>query len=291
MQKLVKQLNKNFKGRDFVVGDLHGCFNQLSQLLAHVNFSTATDRLISVGDLIDRGPNSLDCLRLLQEPWFHAVIGNHEDMAIKTIVEGNSVWKGVWDNNGGKFFTRAASPTDIEALDEIEFLVKEFVANLPVLITVPMVDGRKFHVLHAELHSEVELTDAELDSDKIVRDVGISSESMDGPAILWGRSVFMTLMGKEPTEQTRERMKRDAMVHRFHDWMLTDMLSDIFVGHTPMKQPTKAWKMINIDTHGFANRVGTGITLAEPASGKFWTYMLQPDKSRIVQERELFVID
>lgn len=71
-------LPENLRGRDFLLSDLHGELALLQRLLEHVRFDPQRDRLISVGDLVDRGPSSLEGLALLQEPWFHAVKGNHE---------------------------------------------------------------------------------------------------------------------------------------------------------------------------------------------------------------------
>jgi serine/threonine protein phosphatase 1 len=70
----------NTLGKDYVIGDLHGCFGLLQRLMAEVNFNYANDRVFSVGDIIDRGPESFRCLELLAEPWFFAVQGNHELM-------------------------------------------------------------------------------------------------------------------------------------------------------------------------------------------------------------------
>lgn len=67
-------------GRDFIVGDIHGCFSDLEDVLAQAGFDKSVDRLFSVGDLIDRGPDSVAALRYLKEPWFFAVCGNHEDL-------------------------------------------------------------------------------------------------------------------------------------------------------------------------------------------------------------------
>ena len=69
-------------GRLFVVGDLHGCYAQLMQQLAIVEFDFEQDLLIAVGDLVDRGADSLKCLNLIDEPWFKAIRGNHEEMCI-----------------------------------------------------------------------------------------------------------------------------------------------------------------------------------------------------------------
>lgn len=74
----VEHYQRNTKGRAFVIGDLHGCYNTLQALLEKLHFDKDTDVLYSVGDLVDRGPDSIQCLSLVKEPWFHAVRGNHE---------------------------------------------------------------------------------------------------------------------------------------------------------------------------------------------------------------------
>lgn len=65
-------------GRDFAVGDIHGCFSALDDGLKLIGFDTTVDRLFSVGDLVDRGPESAQVLEWLDKPWFHAICGNHD---------------------------------------------------------------------------------------------------------------------------------------------------------------------------------------------------------------------
>jgi serine/threonine protein phosphatase 1 len=77
---LVRALSANHAGRDFVVGDLHGCFDLLDRLLEAVRFDAGCDRLFSVGGLVDYGPDSLRSLEFLGAPWFYAVQGVHERM-------------------------------------------------------------------------------------------------------------------------------------------------------------------------------------------------------------------
>ena len=79
---MIKRFARNVAGRDFVVGDIHGCFTRLQANLDAIGFDPARDRLFSVGDLVDRGPESALALEWLAKPWFHAVRGNHEQMAI-----------------------------------------------------------------------------------------------------------------------------------------------------------------------------------------------------------------
>lgn len=64
--------------RTIIIGDIHGCLRELESLLLKVNFNQETDRLISVGDLINKGPYSADVLRLWRHLKAEVVIGNHE---------------------------------------------------------------------------------------------------------------------------------------------------------------------------------------------------------------------
>lgn len=76
------RLAANTQGRDLAVGDIHGHFGRLVMCLEQAGFDPAVDRLFSVGDLVDRGPYSEAALQWLDRPWFHAVQGNHEALAI-----------------------------------------------------------------------------------------------------------------------------------------------------------------------------------------------------------------
>ena len=80
MKQKVLRLPRNERGRDFVVGDIHFKTIDLHKGLKALGFDSAVDRVIAVGDLIDRGPGVLDGLKLLGEPWFFTVLGNHEQM-------------------------------------------------------------------------------------------------------------------------------------------------------------------------------------------------------------------
>lgn len=64
----------------YAVGDIQGCLDQLKCLLARVNFDPARDRLWLVGDLVNRGPKSLETLRFLYSirESLVCVLGNHD---------------------------------------------------------------------------------------------------------------------------------------------------------------------------------------------------------------------
>jgi len=99
--QVLKKLPKNIEGRDFVVGDIHGEFNLFQDKLTEVDFNPLIDRVISVGDLIDRGPDNVKCLELLDRPWFHAVVGNHEDFMFQCVLGASLVGSNYWYPNGG----------------------------------------------------------------------------------------------------------------------------------------------------------------------------------------------
>lgn len=85
----------------YIVGDLHGCLSALLSQLKTLRFDPRQDLVISVGDVIDRGPDSPGCLALLGKPWFKAVRGNHEEMAMDALEKGDSM---IWELNGGSWF-------------------------------------------------------------------------------------------------------------------------------------------------------------------------------------------
>ena len=69
-------------GRTIIVGDLHGCMDELSDLLEEVEFDTARDRLISVGDIVAKGPRGAELVRFMRKRGHLAVRGNHDEKLI-----------------------------------------------------------------------------------------------------------------------------------------------------------------------------------------------------------------
>lgn len=139
----------NQYGRDFVVGDLHGCIVEFEALLLRVGFDYHTDRVFSVGDLVDRGPNSMECLRLLNEPWFHAVMGNHEDMMLNAVSGNLRNGADHWASNGGDWGIERFEDGDPEFFD-----LAELVDALPYAISVKTKELGIIGISHAEPPSE-----------------------------------------------------------------------------------------------------------------------------------------
>lgn len=89
-------------GRALVAGDIHGCFIELEGALADLAFDPQVDTLFLLGDLVDRGPESVSALDWLHWP---RVRGNHEDMAWRTAT-GDVGDAAFHRDNGGDWFDK-----------------------------------------------------------------------------------------------------------------------------------------------------------------------------------------
>ena len=143
---LVKRFPINTAGRDFIVGDIHGAFTLLLSAMERVGFNPETDRLFSVGDLIDRGKESARVARFLAQPYVHAVRGNHEDMLIE-LHEGDvfpEITEEHWmvQRNGLGWWIDTPMERKVEILAAIR--------KLPIVIEVETPRGM-VGIVHAEV--------------------------------------------------------------------------------------------------------------------------------------------
>ncbi len=79
----------------YAIGDIQGCYDSLQRLLEQCAFDPATDRLWLGGDLVNRGPKSLETLRLIRSFGDAAltVLGNH-DLYLLMVAEGGAKFRG-----------------------------------------------------------------------------------------------------------------------------------------------------------------------------------------------------
>ena len=77
--------------RTIIVGDVHGCLNELKNLLQECSYDRAEDRIVFVGDLVNKGPDSARVVQYAREINAFSVRGNHDDALLSKIE--TSKWK------------------------------------------------------------------------------------------------------------------------------------------------------------------------------------------------------
>ncbi len=133
----------------YVLGDIQGCFKPLIRLLDTLEFDPAKDKLWLVGDLVNRGPDSLSVLRFVRDLGDSAtcVLGNH-DLHLLAVYTGHR-----------KLGAKDTVQDVLDAPDAGELI--EWLRNRPLLVHEP--DGP--HVLcHAGLHPAWDLETAEAEA-------------------------------------------------------------------------------------------------------------------------------
>lgn len=139
MQKAIEILTHD-TGNVYVVGDIHGCYDTLMLKLNSLNFDFENDLLVSVGDLVDRGEKNVECVNLIKNKWFKAVLGNHDLMSIegKTCIHSYNCHI----QNGG---------TWLYSLPENEQVkITQLLNTLPLVIEVNH-KGKKYGIIHADI--------------------------------------------------------------------------------------------------------------------------------------------
>lgn len=220
---MIKKLKNNTVGKDYFVGDIHGCYEQLMEALEKIKFNPDVDRLISVGDLVDRGSDSVKCLNLLKELWFHAVSGNHEDMMIKS-------FRREWPThnyiqNGGKWFFHLP----YEQQEELVLLAD---TKMPLVIEVET-DIGTIGVIHANAPDDWQKYH-QLNDDEDFFDDALVEDT------IWGRR---RIYGNQSG-----RVKG---------------IDYVVVGHTPVEDVTVLENIVYIDTGAVYNNSLTILSVDE----------------------------
>ena len=205
-----KFFGKNSRGRDFVVGDIHGSFKALEQLLQRINFNPDCDRVFSVGDLIDRGAESHRVIEFLNYAWFHSIMANHERMLLDS--EFNEQVLENWTRyNGGACWKQVP--------EHIRPRIRKVLANLPLAFEVSTAVGH-IGIVHADIptgipwHKFIRLLDADPDMEEYA---------------LWSRN----------------RYKHFKMLGRT---VPVEGIDLVVFGHTPVSKPLHTANFYYIDT-------------------------------------------
>lgn len=223
-----RRLSPNGKGRDLVVGDLHGHRSLLEQQLEACGFDPARDRVLSVGDLVDRGPESLATLQLIEEPWFHAVLGNHELMLLSFLgFYGSKVHAAkAYASGSGKWVPEALARHRKAVLR-----LADRVAALPLSLHVG--GALPFGVMHGDLRS-----------------IGSFRQLLRGDDTICVHKAEGTTVSRD---NIGDALKSDLLLLRFgdHGVQISDSpLAEMpltYVGHSPVRHITVHNSYVYID--------------------------------------------
>ena len=144
-----------------VIGDIHGCLSTLQALIAKAG---PVDQIISVGDLIDRGPNSFGVIKYCIDNNIQVCLGNHEFMAIEAIskyIGPDYPYKRMdlldsdWFANGGSGVFDSCSKEDLQfMLDYFKslpiYIKTDYTHNeLPVVVSHTCLNNYAYDILNA----------------------------------------------------------------------------------------------------------------------------------------------
>lgn len=210
----LRSFDLNSTGRDFIVGDIHGHFEQLEALLLRIRFNTSVDRMFCTGDLIDRGPFSEQVVQWLAHPWFHAVRGNHEQMVLDHAAGTGDAARHA--RNGGAWFYLLDAERQQAVVDAL--------GTLPLAIEVAVGNQRKIGVIHAELPGWEDC----LDWNSAV-------------ALLWSEHTDTQLAARQQAMYSRTRITRQ-------DHTPIIGVERLYVGHSTVPEILELGNVVYVDT-------------------------------------------
>jgi serine/threonine protein phosphatase 1 len=234
--RAVHRYPRNDSGRDFVVGDLHGCFTQLRTELEARHFDPQRDRLFAVGDLVDRGPQSDSVLEAVEQFGIKSVKGNHEEVILR------------WHAGEEQALSLLGNGADwlLDRADDREWVkaIATYMASLPYLIEIETEHG-----LVGIVHADSPVSDW----NRLVAD--IERERSDGKTrrkAIWSRTRWKAQPSHPAPSRNTLRSLLDKARHSVrgeaHVVGRIDNVTAVIVGHTPVTAVTTKDNVINIDT-------------------------------------------
>ena len=123
--------------RIVILSDIHGNLPALEAAIKDVQ-SLTPDQVIVNGDIINRGPQSAECLRAVRAKGWPVVFGNHEDYALMRL-DGNVPEQ--WQTEFWSVFQRVADSLSAEEVAYIRALPREYIVCVPTLPAMRIVHG------------------------------------------------------------------------------------------------------------------------------------------------------
>ena len=134
-------------GNVWAIGDVHGYSDTLLALLDSLNLSSR-DRVVLLGDLVDRGPRSCEVIRIAREnPQIFSVLGNHEEMMLNSFdvdnIETMTAQQTNWFYVGG----RATNQSYIDEFTNSQGQIDDFDLRMRVGKDLAWLDSLPHHIV------------------------------------------------------------------------------------------------------------------------------------------------
>ena len=250
-------------GRRLCLGDIHGMYSKLTDVLNRCNFSSS-DTLYCVGDLCDRGKENLKTLQFLMNlKNFYPVIGNHdiwlaEYLSYKMPENTFQIW--AYHNGGMNTFLEF-----LDIIDEEKLKIYNWLKNIPYMIEL---DNKI--IIHTPTPKKVfkrlktgynleEITLANIKESGLLQDEIYDDE-------LWSRKVIAC-----------SKYVNDKQKHKnFFETQFNSKSPIVFSGHTPLIEPIydENMNICLIDTGSFAtkekNEIDGHITVIDIDTFEYW---------------------
>jgi hypothetical protein len=169
--------------RTIIVGDVHGCAHELDSLLREVSFGTG-DRLVFVGDVIARGPDSVGVLDIVRRTGAILVRGNHEERLLTSREASDHPL--AWHSEGAAA-GKSAKPLNrihAEVAARLRPVDWSLLGAAPLYVDLPEHDVR---VVHAGVVPGIPIEKQERSTLLTIRTLGPRGEALEKRgSVLWG---------------------------------------------------------------------------------------------------------
>ena len=167
-----------------VIGDVHGCYHTLKELVAKIKNKYPNIKIFCVGDLVDRGNNSFEVVEFVVAEKIQCVIGNHDFMFYSNMRDPFSLMAKSWNYNGAE--TTLASYKD--KLNQIDKHL-DLIINSPLFFNLD-----DCFISHAGISKSLKdkLPENFLSDDAALKEI-LSNDLFNQNSIIWARGDLLNI--------------------------------------------------------------------------------------------------